>query len=214
MRRFAPSRSMLRSLRRFRSAEQQPPAALNLLDATLIEVQAGMDAGTPTSAALVRASLARLGLRPATASTRCRREPRCGGRRGGAGWERRRGPRGPLHGARDSGTTSSLETCPPPPVALRGWMPRGRGGGAAPAAVGAVLAKANMHEFAWSVETVSAGRQTRNPYALDRNLGGSSGGTSGAGGGLRRGRAGDGHLRQRPCRRRTSLVGQRRPSGW
>jgi amidase len=44
-----------------------------------------------------------------------------------------------------------------------------------------IIAKSNMHEFAYGIETVgSLFGQTRNPYALDRNPGGSSGGTGAA----------------------------------
>lgn len=44
-----------------------------------------------------------------------------------------------------------------------------------------ILAKANLHEIAGGGTTVSSlGGQTRNPYALDRTPGGSSGGTSAA----------------------------------
>lgn len=44
-----------------------------------------------------------------------------------------------------------------------------------------VLAKANLHEIAGGGTTVSSlGGQTRNPYALDRTAGGSSGGTGAA----------------------------------
>jgi amidase len=44
-----------------------------------------------------------------------------------------------------------------------------------------VVAKSNMHEFARGITTLgSLFGQTRNPYALDRNPGGSSGGTGAA----------------------------------
>ena len=44
-----------------------------------------------------------------------------------------------------------------------------------------VIAKSNMHEFARGITTLgSLFGQTRNPYALDRNPGGSSGGTGAA----------------------------------
>jgi Asp-tRNA(Asn)/Glu-tRNA(Gln) amidotransferase A subunit family amidase len=44
-----------------------------------------------------------------------------------------------------------------------------------------IIAKSNMHEFAYGITTVgSLFGQTRNPYALDRNPGGSSGGTGAA----------------------------------
>ena len=44
-----------------------------------------------------------------------------------------------------------------------------------------VLAKTNLHEFAYGITTISSrGGQTRNPYDLTRNPGGSSGGTGAA----------------------------------
>ena len=44
-----------------------------------------------------------------------------------------------------------------------------------------IIAKSNMHEFAYGITTLgSLFGQTRNPYALDRNPGGSSGGTGAA----------------------------------
>src|ERR1700740_1046207 len=44
-----------------------------------------------------------------------------------------------------------------------------------------VIAKTNMHEFAYGITTVgSLFGSPRNPYALDRNPGGSSGGTGAA----------------------------------
>src|SRR5438128_8810994 len=44
-----------------------------------------------------------------------------------------------------------------------------------------IIAKSNMHEFAYGIATVgSLFGQTKNPYALDRNPGGSSGGTGAA----------------------------------
>jgi Asp-tRNA(Asn)/Glu-tRNA(Gln) amidotransferase A subunit family amidase len=67
--------------------------------------------------------------------------------------------------------------------ALAGWIPpsdaflvtRLRKAGAI------IMAKANMHEFAYGITTVgSLFGQTRNPYALDCNPGGSSGGTGAA----------------------------------
>jgi amidase len=44
-----------------------------------------------------------------------------------------------------------------------------------------IIAKSNMHEFAYGITTLgSLFGQTRNPYALERNPGGSSGGTGAA----------------------------------
>jgi amidase len=97
-----------------------------------------------------------------------------------------KGPRGPLHGipliVKDNYDTADMQTAAGSRV-LAGWQP--------PAdafqvqrlrAAGAILiAKANMHEFAYGWETIgSLFGQTRNPYALTRNAGGSSGGTGAA----------------------------------
>ncbi len=99
---------------------------------------------------------------------------------------RESGARGPLHGipvivkdnyeTRDMPTTAGSRT-------LAGWAPdhdayvvrRLREAGAV------VLAKANMHEFAYGITTVgSLFGATRNPYAPGHNPGGSSGGTGAA----------------------------------
>jgi Asp-tRNA(Asn)/Glu-tRNA(Gln) amidotransferase A subunit family amidase len=97
-----------------------------------------------------------------------------------------RGPRGPLHGipviVKDNYETKNMQTAAGS-RALAGWIPRSdaflvtqlRKAGAI------IIAKANMHEFAYGITTVgSLFGQTRNPYALDCNPGGSSGGTGAA----------------------------------
>jgi amidase len=97
-----------------------------------------------------------------------------------------RGPRGPLHGipviVKDNYETTNLPTTAGS-RALAGWIPpqeaflvtRLREAGAI------IVAKANMHEFAYGITTLgSSFGQTRNPYALERNPGGSSGGTGAA----------------------------------
>src|SRR5262249_34487889 len=100
-------------------------------------------------------------------------------RRGGGG-------RGLLHGipivVEDNYETAGLQTSAGS-SSLAGWV-------APPDStlvkkmrvVGAiVIAKSNMHEFAYGITTVgSLFGATRNPYALDRNPGGSSGGTGAA----------------------------------
>ena len=96
------------------------------------------------------------------------------------------GPAGPLHGVplilKDNNDTAdmpttagslSLEESVPPDDAFLVTQLRDAGG--------IVLAKANLHEFARGIEGFSSlGGQTRNPYDLGRNPGGSSSGTGAA----------------------------------
>lgn len=97
-----------------------------------------------------------------------------------------RGPRGPLHGIpvilKDNYDTFDMPTSAGT-LALAGSVPpddafqvrRLRAAGAV------ILGKANMHELAYGITTVSAlGGQTLNPYDLTRNPGGSSGGSGAA----------------------------------
>jgi amidase len=97
-----------------------------------------------------------------------------------------KGPRSPLHGipvvVKDNYDTADMQTAGGSLV-LAGWKPpadafqvkRLRAAGAI------IIAKSNMHEFAYGWETIgSLFGQTRNPYALTRNAGGSSGGTGAA----------------------------------
>lgn len=96
------------------------------------------------------------------------------------------GPRSPLHGIpvllkdnydtfdlpTTAGSLSLANSIPPDDAFLTKKL---RDAGAV------ILGKTNLHEFALDVTTVSSlGGQTRNPYALDRVPGGSSGGTGAA----------------------------------
>lgn len=96
------------------------------------------------------------------------------------------GPRGPLHGIpiliKDNYETADMQTAVGSNV-FKGWIPphdativkRLRDAGAI------IMAKTNTHEFAMGHATHgSLFGQTRNPYALDRVPGGSSGGTGSA----------------------------------
>jgi len=96
---------------------------------------------------------------------------------------RTRGPRGPLHGipvlVKDNYETVEMPTAAGS-IALASFHPRAdaflvrqlRDAGAV------ILGKTNMHELAAGITTTgSRFGQTRNPYDLDRNPGGSSGGT-------------------------------------
>lgn len=96
------------------------------------------------------------------------------------------GPRGPMHGipvvvkdnfdTADMATTAGcvcLKDSVPPKDAFQ--IKKLKEAGAI------ILAKANLHEFAFGITTQSSlGGQTLNPYALDHNPGGSSGGTGAA----------------------------------
>lgn len=97
-----------------------------------------------------------------------------------------RGARGPLHGIpiilKDNYDTHDMPTSAGT-LALAGFIPpddafqvaRLREAGAV------ILGKANMHELASGITTISSmGGQTLNPYDLARNPGGSSGGTGAA----------------------------------
>ncbi len=94
--------------------------------------------------------------------------------------------RGPLHGVpiviKDNYDTADMPTTNGS-EALKSFQPREdativtrlRAAGAI------ILAKTNLHEYAAGVTTISSlGGQTRNPYDLTRNPGGSSGGTAAA----------------------------------
>jgi len=101
--------------------------------------------------------------------------------------ERRAGVRrGPLHGipiiVKDNYDTKDLQTAAGS-KSLAGWIPpddaflvtKLHEAGAI------IIAKSNMHEFAYGITTLgSLFGQTHNPYALNRNPGGSSGGTGAA----------------------------------
>lgn len=93
------------------------------------------------------------------------------------------GPVGPLHGIpiilKDNNDTADMPTTAGS-VALMNSIPpddativrKMREAG------GIILAKANLHEYAFGYDTISSlGGVTRNPYDLDRYAGGSSGGT-------------------------------------
>lgn len=97
-----------------------------------------------------------------------------------------RGPRGPLHGIpiilKDNYDTPEMPTAAGTLALANNYAPddafqvaRLRDAGAI------ILGKANMHELASGITTISSmGGQTRNPYDLSRNPGGSSGGTGAA----------------------------------
>ena len=99
-----------------------------------------------------------------------------------------RGPRGPLHGipvlVKDNYETIEMPTAGgidragvvPPGARRASWSTRLKAAGAV------ILGKTNMHELAAGIFTAGSrfGGRPRNPYDLDRNPGGSSGGTGAA----------------------------------
>ncbi len=97
-----------------------------------------------------------------------------------------RGPRGPLHGIpiilKDNYDTPEMPSAAGTLALANHYAPDDAFQVAKLRAAGAViLGKANMHELASGVTTISSlGGQTRNPYDLSRNPGGSSGGTGAA----------------------------------
>src|SRR5215472_567893 len=164
--------------------------AFELVEATIPQLQTALQAGTVTSHDLVSMYLARIdaydekgpALNAVSVTNRnalAEADLRDAERRAGA-------PRGLLHGipviVKDNYDTADLQTAGGS-RALAGWVPpddaflvrKLREAGAV------IIAKSNMHEFAYGITTLgSLFGQTRNPYALGRNPGGSSGGTGAA----------------------------------
>ncbi|HZK88761.1 MAG TPA: amidase family protein [Stellaceae bacterium] len=159
-------------------------------EATIPQLQAALAAGATSSRELVAHYLARIDAydqRGPALNAICAIDPEAPALAESCDSERRAGARrGPLHGipviVKDNYETAGMQTAAGS-VLLAGWTPPGdatlvarlRHAGVI------VIAKATMHEFAYGVTTAgSLFGQTRNPYALDRNPGGSSGGTGAA----------------------------------
>ena len=170
--------------------QEESRVRVQLLEASIPELQAALAQGTVTSQDLVEMYLARiaafdqqgpsLNAISAVNSDALAEAERLDAERAADG------SRGPLHGipviVKDNYETVGLQTAAGS-ASLAGWIPphdaflvkRLREAGAI------ILAKTNMHEFAMGVTTLgSLFGQTRNPYLLDRNPGGSSGGTGAA----------------------------------
>ena len=169
---------------------QAPTGSFELLEATIPDLQAALAAETVTSRDLVSMYLARIDAYdqkgPAlNAISALNRQALA--QADALDAERKTRPlRSPLHGipiiVKDNFETVTMQTADGS-RSLAGWMAgtdavlvkKLRDAGAI------VIAKSNMHEFARGITTLgSLFGQTRNPYALDRNPGGSSGGTGAA----------------------------------
>ena len=165
-------------------------AGVEVHEATIQELELAMAQRRTTSVQLVDAYLARIAAYDASgpalnAMIRLNPQARADARRLDA--ERRAGTvRGPLHGIpiilKDNFDTEGLATTGGS-LALAGNVPttdatvvrRLRDAGAV------IIGKANLHELAAGIVTISSlGGQTRNPYDPRRNPGGSSGGTGAA----------------------------------
>jgi Asp-tRNA(Asn)/Glu-tRNA(Gln) amidotransferase A subunit family amidase len=160
---------------------------VDVREASIADLQSAMEQGRATSSELVQRYLDRIeafdGQGPALNAI-ARVNPNASSEGRALDDERReRGPRGPLHGipvlVKDNHDVAGLETWAGS-RALEGLIAQRDAAVVARlrAAGAVVLAKTNLHELAAGITSVgSAHGRTRNPYALDRNPGGSSGGT-------------------------------------
>ena len=171
-------------------ANQSSPPAFDVLERTIPQLQAAMEAGRVTSRQVVAQYLARI-------EAYDRRGPALkamisingGALDEAAALDRERvetGPRGPLHGVpvavKDNYDVAGLPTTAGA-SALAEWYPPDDAFQVAKLkeAGAVIIGKTNMHELAYGLTTVSSvGGQTRNPYDPSRNPGGSSGGTGAA----------------------------------
>jgi Asp-tRNA(Asn)/Glu-tRNA(Gln) amidotransferase A subunit family amidase len=171
-------------------AQQTRATPFDIHEATITDLQASLEARRVTSVELVDAYLARIAAYDQQApalNSMIRLNPRARTEAAALDAERaRRGSRGPLHGVpvilKDNFDTHDMPTTAGS-IALADAVPpddafvvkRLREAGAI------ILGKANMHELAAGITTVSSlGGQTRNPYDPRRCPGGSSGGTGAA----------------------------------
>lgn len=176
-----------------RAAVATSPAVaqgVEVVEATIADLQNAMAAGRVTAVQLVDAYLARIAAydqQGPALNSMIRLNPRAREEAAALDRERaQRGTRGPLHGIpvilKDNFDTRDLPTTAGS-IALASAVPPDDGfvvkklreAGAV------ILGKANMHELAAGITTISSlGGQTRNPYDPRRCPGGSSGGTGAA----------------------------------
>src|SRR5437899_3000830 len=172
------------------------PAPFELEEATIAELQAGLESGKYTARSLVAAYLQRIedldGKGPALRAV-LEANPEALAQAGALDAERKaKGARGPLHGipvlVKDNVATRDRMQSTAGSLALVGVVPprdaflveRLRAAGAV------LLGKTNLSEWANFRSTHSSsgwsgrGGQTKNPYALDRNPSGSSSGSGAA----------------------------------
>ncbi len=172
------------------SFQDASPQGYVVVEATILELQDDMATGRVTSVELVDRFFARIEAYDRSGpkiNAMVRLNPNARSEAAALDQERAmRGPRGTLHGIpiilKDNYDTFDIATTGGS-IALAGLVPpddafqvrKLREAGAI------ILGKANMHELAMGITTISSlGGQTRNPYDPTRNPGGSSGGTGAA----------------------------------
>lgn len=165
-------------------------AEFDVVEKSITELQGAMQSGAVTSRQLVQLYLSRIAAydkQGPALNTIAALNPEALAAADLLDAERReRGPRSPLHGipilVKDNYETVEMPTTAGS-IALATFHPKSdafmvqrlKQAGAV------ILGKANMHELAMGITTVgSRFGQSRNPYDLDRNPGGSSGGTGAA----------------------------------
>ena len=162
----------------------------DLMEASILEIQEALGAGTVTSVELVRMYLARIEAydrKGPELNSMVVLNPNALARAKTLDEERRqKGSRGPLHGipivVKDNYNTKDMPTTGGS-VALAGMVPPDDARQVAKLreAGAIIIGKTNLHELAAGITTIgSLTGQTRNPYDPCRNPGGSSGGTGAA----------------------------------
>src|SRR5579871_6531793 len=164
--------------------------SFNVVEKTIPELQAAMQAGTVTSRELVSLYLERIRKYDQDGpklNAMIALNPKALDEAAALDAERKAGRvRGPLHGipivVKDNYITEDMPTTGGN-KALHGFMP-GRDASMVKKlrdAGAVIVGKTNLHELAYGITSISsAGGQTRNPYDPTRNPGGSSGGTGAA----------------------------------
>lgn len=171
-------------------AAETGAAPVEVVGASITDLQEAMASGRATSAEITRAYLARIAAydrQGPELNAMLWLNPRAEADAAALDLERaRQGPRGPMHGIpvilKDNYDTYDLPTSAGSLALASNVAPDDAFQVARLREAGAViLGKSNMHELASGITTIgSLGGQTRNPYDPTRNPGGSSGGTGAA----------------------------------
>ncbi|WP_020618276.1 amidase family protein [Paenibacillus daejeonensis] len=165
-------------------------APFELMEATVTEIQSAMNAGKVTAVELVTAYLARIEAydqQGPELKSIITVNPKALEEAAALDEERTaQGPRGPLHGipviVKDNFNTIGMPTTAGCICLKDNYTPTDAFMITKLKEAGAIiLAKSNLHEFAFGTSTISSlGGQTKNPYVLSTHPGGSSGGTGAA----------------------------------
>lgn len=171
-------------------AQAPSPVTFDPVEKTIPELQQALTSGAVTSRQLVDAYLARIAAydrQGPALNAMVALNPQAAAQADALDAERKaRGVRGPLHGipivVKDNYETVEMPTGAGSVALAANHPPRDAFQIRKLREAGAVIVgKTNMHELAAGITTISSyGGQTRNPYDLLRNPGGSSGGTGAA----------------------------------